>query len=174
MKFRNKLCGFLCAGALMLTAAANIAPVSSYLTSHAATTGYVSLDLTDTKTQLGDQVANWEKKIAIKNTGEGDCKVRAKIFVAEKYKDYIKYSSDSTRWALNGDGYWYYDAVLKPGENTALLTAKLDKDAFSKDFQPGESDDFNIIVVHEYARVQYDDSGNGFVDWNEKIEIGQD
>lgn len=172
MKARyNRLFAILLAAAVMFAGSAGLKHASAYLTSHAATAGYVRLDLDDTYTRLDDDVANWEKKVSIKNTGDADCEVRAKFFVAAKYADYIKYSSDSARWSLNSDGYWYYDGRLSPGDSTAILKASLDREAFNRDFKQGEVDDFNIIVVHEYARVQYDDSGNGFVDWNEKVEI---
>lgn len=167
----SKICAALLAAAIIATGAAGLERASAYLTSHAETSGYVSLDLDDTYTRLDDQVANWEKKVSIANTGDADCEVRAKFFVAAKYAGYIKYSSDSARWTLDSDGYWYYDGILEPGDATAALNAKLDREAFSRDFKPGETEDFNVIVVHEYARVQYDDSGNGFVDWNEKVVI---
>lgn len=143
---------------------------SAYLTSHARTAGYATLDLDDTTTRLEDDVANWEKHVAITNTGDGACQVRARFFVAEKYKDYITYSSTSPLWSYNAaDGYWYFDKTLQPGEKTAVLNAKLDSEKFSQDFDREGSMDFNIIVVHEYARVQYDNSGNEFVDWAEKV-----
>lgn len=143
---------------------------SAYLTSHAKTTGYATLDLDDTTTRLDDEVANWEKQVAIANTGEGACQVRAKFFVADKYADYITYASTSPLWTYNAaDGYWYFDRTLEPGEKTAVLTAKLDSAKFSAAFDQEGSLDFNVIVVHEYARVQYDTSGGEFVDWSEKV-----
>lgn len=167
----NRFCAALLALSIAAAGAAGLDKASAYLTSHAETSGYVSLDLEDTYTRLEDNVANWEKKVSIVNTGDADCEVRAKFFVAAKYAKYIKYSSDSARWTLDADGYWYYDGVLEPGDATAVLSAKLDREAFSRDFKAGDTEDFNVIVVHEYARVQYDDSGNGFVDWNEKVVI---
>lgn len=168
---RQKTAACLLALSLLVSGAAVVRQAQAYLTSRAGTSGYVTLDLTDTWTRLEDQVANWQKKIAVTNTGDADCEVRVKMFVGSKYAPYITYSSNSARWSLKSDGYWYYDGILEPGDTTAELLAGIDREAFSRDFKPGETDDFNIIAVHEYARVQYDDSGNGFVDWNEKVVI---
>ena len=161
-----------CMAALLLfsAGAAGLGQASAYLTSHARTYGYAALDLNGTRTDLEDDVANWEKHVSIRNTGEGDCQVRAKFFVASKYAGYITYSSSDPKWSLNSDGYWYYDGILKPGQATPELLAKLDSAKFSHDFTKDGSEDFNVIVVHEYARVRYDAAGQAQVDWNEKVE----
>ena len=160
----------LLAAAILFGGCISLRQASAYLTSHAGTMGYVTLDLDDTTTRLEDDVANWEKHVAITNTGDGACQVRVKFFIADKYKDYIAYSSTSALWSYNSaDGYWYFDKTLQPGEKTAVLNAKLDSEKFSKDFDMDGSVDFNIIVVHEYARVQYNSDGSEFVDWAEKV-----
>ena len=72
MKARyNRLFAILLAAAVMFAGSAGLKHASAYLTSHAATSGYVRLDLDDTYTRLDDDVANWEKKVSIKNTEIG-------------------------------------------------------------------------------------------------------
>lgn len=173
LKTMNRRMLAACVAALLLFSAGVLClgRASAYLTSHARTYGYASLNLNNTRTDLYDDVANWEKHVAIKNTGDGDCQVRVKFFVAAKYAGYITYHSDDAGWSQNSDGYWYYDGILKPGESTPELLATLDSQKFSHDFTVDGSEDFNVIVVHEYARVQYDAAGQGHVDWNEKVDV---
>ena len=169
MKRINLAAACLCALLAFTAILTGVPRAHAYLTSHARTQGYVSISLDGSRTRLEDSVADWEKKVAITNTGESACRVRVRFFVGQKYADYITYRSDSDRWSLSSDGYWYYDADLAPGASTPELLAALDREKFSKDFTEAGSEDFSVIVVHEYARIQYDNEGKPFVDWDEKI-----
>lgn len=164
----NRLMALTLAMTVLFGMSVGVREATAYLTSRAATSGYVALNLTDTWTDLDEEVANWEKRITIMNDGEGACKIRVKLFVAQKYEPYVTYASDNAGWTLESDGYWYYSEVLEPGEKAPVLLAKIDSAKFSQSFIEAGTEDFNIIVVHEYARVQYDNLGRAFVDWNEK------
>lgn len=148
-------------------AATGLGRAYAYLTSRAETSGYAYLDTGTPRTSLGDEVANWEKKVTVTNTGTSDCRVRAKILVPEKYLDYISYTQTGSGWRLDADGYWYYDKDLAPGASTTVLSAKIDSERFTKDFTKDGALDFNVVVVHEYARVQ----ANGTVDWSETVTL---
>jgi len=77
------------------------------------------------------------------------------------YGDYIKWNESTigTGWVhKDGDDWYYYDKMLKPGESTSEIVVKIDKDAATSD-----GHDFDIVVVHESERVSYDGTADNKV-----------
>ena len=97
-----------------------------------------------------------------------------KVLVSEKYGKYVSYSFQREgSWTLEEDGYWYYDAVLNPGESTEELLALLDRISLNQDTENGEQQEFNVIVVQEETRALYDGDGNPYADWTMKWQDAQ-
>lgn len=153
--------------ALMLAAGTRVQDALAYFTSYTAAAGRVQVGLSFTETETGDNVSDWTKHISVANTGTVPCFVRAKVLVSEKYGKYVSYSSGREgSWTVGEDGYWYYDAVLNPGESTDELLAVLDRTALNQDTENGEQQEFNVIVVQEETQALYDGDGNPYADWN--------
>ena len=98
------------------------------------------------ETVIREQADDEKKVIAIENTGEADVIVRVAV-----YGENITVKPDvSSDWIEDGD-FWYYNGILSPGEVTSNLTALIDTEAAE-----AAGHDFDIVVVHEMARVVYD------------------
>lgn len=159
---------------LALTAGSRVGEALAYFTTYASASGraQVSLNFTDTATE--DDVRDWTKHISIENTGESACFVRVKVLAGEKYQKYLSYASEREgSWELEEDGYWYYAAMLSPGERTEELLAALDRVGLNADTENGSREEFNVIVVQEYTPALYDGEGNPYADWTMKAEGGQ-
>lgn len=160
--------------ALMLAAGTRVQDALAYFTSYTAAQGRVQVSLSFTDTETDDDVSDWTKHISIMNTGTVPCFVRVKVLVSEKYGKYVSYSFQREgSWALEEDGYWYYDAVLNPGEATEELLALLDRISLNQDTENGEQQEFNVIVVQEETRALYDGDGNPYADWTMKWQDAQ-
>lgn len=152
--------------ALMLAAGARVQDALAYFTTYVAAEGRIQVGLTFSETETGDDVSDWTKHISILNTGTVPCFVRTKVLVSEKYGKYVSYSSqEEGSWVLGEDGYWYYGAVLYPGETASELLAVLDRKALNQDTADGEQEEFNVIVVQEHTTALYDEEGNLYADW---------
>ena len=158
--------------ALVLAAGLYMEEALAYFTTYASASGRVQVRLDFTETNTGDEVRDWTKHIFIENTGESGCFVRVKVLAGEKYRDYLSYSFEREgSWELEEDGYWYYDAVLAPGEKTAELLAALNRELLKQEIENGGREEFNVIVVPEYAPVLYDEAGNPYADWEMKAGV---
>lgn len=152
--------------ALMLAAGVRVKEALAYFTSYATASGTVQVDLRFSETETGDTVEDWVKHISVRNTGDVPCFVRAKVLVGEKYEKYVSYApAGEGTWTAGQDGYWYYGAVLDPGESTGELLATLDRAALSQDTEGGEGHEFNVIVVQEHTVALYGESGAPYADW---------
>ncbi len=152
--------------ALTLAAGARVQDAMAYFTSYASAQGRVQVGLSFSETETGDDVSDWTKHISVLNTGTVPCYVRVKVLVSERYGKYVSYSAQvQGSWTLGEDGYWYYGAVLNPGETASELLAALDRTALGQDTENGEEQEFNVIVVQEHTTVLYDDAGNAYADW---------
>lgn len=157
--------------ALVLAAGIHVGDALAYFTTCASASGRVQIGLDFTETETGDDVRDWTKHISIENTGTSACFVRVKVLAGEKYQKYLSYTSEREgSWELREDGYWYYDAVLIPGERTGELLAALDRAQLKADVENGSQEEFNVIVVQEYTPVLYDEAGNPYADWTMEAE----
>ncbi len=78
---------------------------------------------------------NVKKNVSIKNTGEVESYIRAKVVVTwmsadqsmvtatkpQINTDYTITYTDDTAWQLGSDGYWYYTLPVNVGDETATL-----------------------------------------------------
>lgn len=140
-KFKSK--GLI--AAIVLTVLALPAAAFAYFTDYEGAWGGAVLKL-EGETQLHEEVSDDQKTISIENIGETDVLVRVAV-----YGDYLSGTAGEGWVQAEGDEWFYYDAILAPGEKTSDLVAKIDTQAAKDD-----GHDFDIVVVHESERVSYD------------------
>lgn len=100
------------------------------------------------QTELQEQVKDNNKHITIKNVGDVDVIVRVQVFGG----DFVTVTDTAGCWTKSGE-WWYYNYILKPGEETTELFVKVNA-ANANTPEP----DFNVIVVHESQRTVYEDN----------------
>ena len=157
------------AAALLLTAGASAGRAMAYFTTYAEAQGSAPLSLGFTRTEIEETVQNQAKYITVVNTGECDAFVRARLFAGGGYEDGLVFrEAESEGWTPGEDGYYYYTAILPPGEKTGPLCVGVDW----KDQEGGfntDREDFNVIVVQESAGVYYDEDGNPACNWEVQL-----
>ena len=146
--------------AVLIALIASTTAAYAYFTDYEEAQGGAQIKL-EGQTEIDETPGDDQKIIRIKNTGETDVVVRVAAF-----GDFIKWEGENAttgsnkNWKreliVNKDGkkdgaWWYYKKILKPGETTPKITVKIDTKAAEK-----AGHDFDIVVVHESARVTYD------------------
>ena len=150
----------------LIIACAVIQPAMAYFTAYTTAQGTATISL-GPKTKIEEpEVTDWEKHVVITNDPEGnvDCYVRAKAFAGGDLT--LTYTGEG--WTDGGDGWWYYDTILAPGDKTEELLVKIDgvpEDAV-------EGDSFNVAVVYESAQVLYENGVAQPGDWEMKPITG--
>lgn len=90
------------------------------------------------------------KKVSVKNTGNGDCYVRIKaVFSHSLTGEKCSVDWNTTEFTYNSeDGYWYYNKILPTGEITPALMTKI---TVSADILTGVEDmpEIKLIVYAE-------------------------
>lgn len=135
---------------ILLVALAAPAAVLAYFTDYEEAWGGAVLNL-EGETTIEEKADSAKKEVNIRNTGETDVIVRVAI-----YGDFVeKIDYDEGDWThQEGDDWYYYNRILKPGEATASqITAWIDQGAAG-----AAGHDFDVVVVHESERVSYDGS----------------
>ena len=130
-------------------------PSTAYFTTYASAKGGYELQA-GTETEIEEKIEELTKHIRIVNTGEGDCLVRVK--------------DNSGKWSLGGDGYWYYQDVLPPGETTGELAATIEV----PEGMEGMMDSFDVVVIQECVPVFYREDGTPYGDWERKMADGKE
>ena len=116
--------GIACAGlALWMVHGVGAEPSTAYFTTYASAKGGYELQA-GTETEIEEEIEELTKHIRIVNTGEGDCFVRVKVLAGNLTP--VSCLDSSGKWSLGGDGYWYYQDVLLPGETTGDLAATIE------------------------------------------------
>ncbi len=168
-KFLKNKIFWLAMIAVVLVGSVSVQSAMAYFTTYVKAEGGYEITLGD-ETEIEEDVKDMTKSISIKNTGETDCYVRVKVFCGSQLN--ISYSgavdgSGNQYWTLDDDGYWYYKDILKVGESSEVLNAKIE---LPEDYK----DTFNVIVVQECTPVQYKEDGTAYADWNAKIDTKTD
>ena len=100
----------------------------------------------------------YTKNPKVKNIGDSDAIVRVRIEITpSSQKDNLEFidQDNQSQWKQEDDGYYYYQNVLKAGEETDTLFDQVK----IKDIEKME--DFDIIVYHEAIQtIVYDEKGN--------------
>ena len=147
-KLRNKKFALICAVVLTLMVSSGV--TLAYFSDYETALGEAKISLSD-RTEIHEEVTDKEKKISIKNTGTedfADVVVRVAIYGPDEMKVTL-----GDGWTENG-GYYYYDQILKPGDESSQITANIEDIPKTIDLS-----ELEIIVVHESAPVVYDSQG---------------
>lgn len=134
---------------LMLLALIPVQSTLAYFTDRHQYKGEATLDL-NWKTEFKEEMKDNDKDLTVKNTGEVDVIVRVKVFCNQTLIDQI---DTNDVWIKNEeDGWYYYAKILPVGATTEDLYVKLKGSDKLPEYE------FNIIVVHESARVVYENN----------------
>lgn len=159
--FRKKSI-ILASAALALTGALSIGSAMAYFTTYSTASGGVEMKMGFTETVPNEEVDEAGKHVIIKNIGDYDCFVRVKIFSEFETTSY----KAAEGWKDGGDGYWYYEPILKAGGETPELLVAYE---FPKTPEGEEPEELNIVVIQECTPVLYKADGTAYADWNHVI-----
>ena len=154
--------------ALVLLFGTSLKDSLAYFTTYTTTRGSARLAL-GPRSELEESIDRQTKQIQIENTGETDCFVRARIYAGSLLglaESEIVPEGGSSHWRKDADGWWYYEAILKPGELTNVLSVKIE---VTREMMDLEIDNFNVVVVQESTPVLYREDGTPYADWNLSI-----
>lgn len=152
----------LLAVGMVLTA--GLTGASAYFTTYTEAEGGYSIELGETTT-VWETVSSWTKHLRITNQeGSEPVYIRARAYCGSLYQ--LSYETDSEYWSETPDreGFYYYDKILEAGEVSEELRIKIT----NPPSDPSVS--FDVIVVYESTPVQYDEDGNPYADWNQKVD----
>lgn len=158
----------LAAVAMTLILSLGVGSAMAYFTTYATARGGIQINLGFTTTVPEETVSDWTKHIKIKNTGDRECFVRAKIFAGAQYQEHLTYTDKSGKWSPGKDGYYYYSDIVPAGGTTEELLVGIKN--IKELMESTESEkDFNVIVVQECTLVIYKD-GKPTADWNKVVD----
>ena len=158
MRVFRKEALLLTALALLLTAGVGIQSAVSYFTTYVTARGEYPIFL-NRQTEIREEVSDWTKHVVIVNTGEAECFIRVRAFCSSQYA--LEYTAGEG-WISGDDGWWYYQPVLNPGEQTSRLQIAI------TGVPAGDTDpqDFQVVVVQEHTAVLYTPDGSAYPDWD--------
>jgi len=176
---KKRLIAILAAGALSLVLAcgAGIGRAYAYFTSYVEARGMHPIHLGDWS-EINEKYTHWHKAVTLTNKADSydAVYVRAKAFVGEEYS--LTYTKGSGWSGPDGEGFYYYDTVLEPGESTTVL----DVDILGADGKPVKvnEDDaertVNVVVIYETTpAIQNGTDADGNIqylpaDWNRPLK----
>lgn len=139
-----------------------ITMVYAYFTSYAVAKGVKEISFDFAK--IENVITNDNKTLHVSqnNVSNTPCYIRIKAFAGSKAQ--LRYSSQNGKWILGDNDYYYYSDVVLPNSSTEeILIDTLDI--------PSNVDNFNVFVVAEATRVYYNESGEPYADWTERVSI---
>lgn len=94
-----------------------------------------------------EQITNTEfkKEPSVKNIGENDCYVRARVLASPE--EALSLTGFSSNWTLKDDGFYYYNAVLPSGGQTDAIFKKVEVTDTS-------IDGFEVTVYQEAVQIK--------------------
>ena len=154
-KQRKTCVAFIIAAVLVL--AVSVPSALAFFSTYTRVKGGAPVILQETVTFTEEENDSGDKRIKITVDKDSDpVFVRVGVYASEDILNRIE--ADNT-WQY--DGTWYtYNSVLKAGE-TAELNLEVDKVNL-------DTDEFNIVVVHEYIPAILNEAGEYVPDWNAK------
>lgn len=160
---------FLAVLGLVLLLSSSLKDSLAYFTTYTTTRGSARLTI-GPRTEIEEAIERQTKQIQIENTGETDCFVRTRIYAGSLLlltESEVVPEGGSSHWRKDADGWWYYEAILRPGEKTNVLSVKID---VTKEMMNQKIDNFNVVVVQESTPVLYREDGTPYADWELSIK----
>lgn len=159
---RNKRTWLLLAVAL-LVCTMSVGTTLAYFTANAEAEGGHVLELGHF-TKIREEFSNWTKHVTLTNTGDRDCYVRLKAFSSSDLE--LNYISQSEKWSLGDDGYYYYSDIVPIGGETEPIDIKID-------IPEGYTQDFNVVVIQECTLVLFE-GDEPYADWSMVFDHNDD
>ena len=154
----NKKKLVLIAASLLVLGSVAVKPTTAYFTDSHTGRGTVEVTMGEYEITSDEKVEGMIKKITVKNTGDFPVYARVKLFAGSTHgQNFI--TADSESWEAKEDGFYYYQKIINPGEESTKLCVEIDA-------LEAVDETFNVIVVEEATRVQEDGSAN----WEEKVK----
>ena len=163
---------------------------SAYFTTYAIAKGGPWLRIGPTRNKIKDEYTAGRKSVSVQNVGEYDCYARVVVLAPEwllpfparqgekdsgnylyVYDPNAQSGASDVLWRFGGDGYWYYDKILKPGESTPTLMVETSWLLMTKELEE-QMKTCDVVIVDEFTMVRYDENGNPWADW--KWQKGSD
>ena len=161
--------------ALAGIATSNIDAAWSYFTDSSYATGGIQIKVKP-DTDITEEFDNREKRVTIVNNEVSvPVYVRAKVYANPTYLETIS----GTNWTgPDADGWYYYQAVLMPGDPTEQLLARIkfpvDPDNPEDPIANDPEYNFNVIVVYEATPDVYNEDGSAkdpqAADWTLRLD----
>ena len=173
MKRFQKITVILASLALLLMLAVGVRSSVAYFTSYAEGQGGETVQLKHWE-EIHEDVDGFNKAITITNP-EYDPEngrptqpvfVRARAYVGGEFEQYFSYAGGAG-WSDGGDGWWYYNEVLRPGDTTTVLNAALsdvpvdDNGAMIINGSEVDQNQVNMVVVFESTLALYEYQADG-------------
>ena len=175
MKYFRKISTILTSIAIVLVVAAGVQSSYAYFTTYAESEGGETVRLVHSE-EIYEEVEDLSKSIRITNNAEKSQPVfvRARAYVGSMFEEYFSYTPDAG-WSDGGDGWWYYEEVLDPGESTSTLVAALSE--IPEELMNAYQNKVNVVVVFESTLALYEYQGDGiykpFAYWGDVLDEGQ-
>lgn len=151
---------------IVVLTAGMVTGIAAYLTvsnskKNQFTVGYVKSEIVedyDPPAELKPGI-QFKKKVSVKNTGPNDCYVRVLVtFSDSEIEDKCSLDYNTSDWTYNkSDGYWYYNEVLKAGEETSPLFNNV---SVSNEAEDSDMKDFDISIYHETSNKRFKNQPN--------------
>ena len=154
---------FLLALSVLLATAVTMNSTLAYFTTYAEAKGGYVVELGDT--HIEETFSGWTHRVVITSDSTSQpVYVRAKAFAGNACT--LTYSGNG--WELGSDGFHYYDTILYGGEATTEFLVTVGD--IPEGAKPG--DGFNVVVIYETTPVLYDEAGNPYADWTQRLAGG--
>ena len=96
-----------------------------------------------------------KKQVVVTNTGKVPCVVRVYAeFTNQDIKKFASLDFNSTDWALNQDGYYYYKKPLNVGEKTSPLFNEI---KIADSASQADLENFDVLVYAESLNATMED-----------------
>lgn len=151
----------LAALALILVLGANLRGAMAYFTTYVVAEGGYPIRL-GSSDDFHEEISNWTKRLSVEisEDSEDAVYVRARGFCGSLYT--LSYDDVAGNWTDGGDGWYYYNILLHPGEGTTVLDVHIE----GVPAEPEEGEGFHVVVVYETTPVQYREDGTPYADWS--------
>lgn len=155
---KRKMCGWILIVTMML-ALGSASGIYGYFTgsgqiSNRFGVGYNDVEIREEFPDPEPEDQEITKKVTFVNTGPVNCFARARlVFGSQEAEDAVRMSLNETQWKREADGYYYYQNVLLPGEETEeLLTSMTVEGKISP-----EEREFDLTVYVETVQALADE-----------------
>ena len=167
MKRFQKFTIILASLALLLVLGVGVRSSVAYFTTYAQSEGGETVQLVH-REELEEDVTGLSKAITITNAAYDPENgrptqpvfVRARAYTGDEFEQYFTYTAGAG-WRDGGDGWYYYDEVLNPGDSTTVLNAALgdipvdDNGALIVNGIEVDQNQINVVVVFESTLALY-------------------